>query len=139
MSVTHNLDQILEIGRRRGRLTVDDLSKYLPIEHMSAAELTETIAAIENAGVTIDIDPDFLKGRPRLVEPIEPNPPTTGTDAVEDGHERLAELDSSIRQSQRQIRPARDTGRYKGGTVFVAIAAVVCALVVIAVWLVGGI
>ena len=24
MSVTHNLDQILEIGRRRGRLTVDD-------------------------------------------------------------------------------------------------------------------
>jgi Sigma-70 factor, region 1.1 len=136
MVVTANLDRIVEMGRRRGGLTVEDLSKHLPIETLSPTELAEVLATIENAGVTVEIDPALLRGRPRAVNDVPgAQLPPSAAETPRDDQERLSKLDSSIRHSKHQAEQSRGRDQYKGGTAFLAIAVVICILLMIGLWL----
>jgi len=61
---TTQLDGLLELGRRQGGLTAEDLRHALPLETMSAEDLAGVVAGLEEAGVDVEIDPTLLKAHP---------------------------------------------------------------------------
>src|SRR4051812_33829291 len=57
------IDELTAIGRRQGRLELDDMKRVLPVDRMSADELAEAMARLEDAGIEIDLDPNLLRPR----------------------------------------------------------------------------
>ncbi|HEY0525385.1 MAG TPA: RNA polymerase sigma factor region1.1 domain-containing protein [Stellaceae bacterium] len=73
------LGELTAIGRRQGRLGLDDVKRVLPVDRMSAEELAEAMARLEDAGIEVDLDPDLLRPRydaapplPAAAAPAEP-------------------------------------------------------------------
>ncbi len=61
------LDGLVEQGRKRGRLTTDDLTRALPIHAMTPDEIALVVAHLEDAGVPVEVDEALLGGRPRPI------------------------------------------------------------------------
>jgi hypothetical protein len=57
------ISELTAIGRRQGRLRLDDVKRVLPVESMSADELAEAMTRLEEAGIEVDLDPDLLRPR----------------------------------------------------------------------------
>lgn len=57
------IDELTAIGRRQGRLGLDDVKRVLPVDRMSAEELAEAMARLEDAGIEVDLDPALLRPR----------------------------------------------------------------------------
>ena len=71
------LQDLIELGRTKGRLSTEDLQEVMPVSAMSVEDLATVILRLERAGIDIDIDPDLLqpqpgaaRGRPVLVQNI---------------------------------------------------------------------
>lgn len=64
---THDaaVQRLIEQGRRTGRLTTEDLSRALPIQSMSAAEIAGVVDRLDAAGIDVDVDERLTGGRPR--------------------------------------------------------------------------
>ena len=58
-------ERLLELGREQGGLTGHDLQRVLPIDRMSMDELSEVLARLEDAGITVEIDPALFSRAPR--------------------------------------------------------------------------
>jgi hypothetical protein len=54
------VERLVEIGRRTGRLTFDELRQNLPIADMTAAEIVQAVTYLEQAGILIDVDAELL-------------------------------------------------------------------------------
>jgi len=57
------LDRLVELGRRRGRLTSEDLRTALPVERMAPEDIALVVLELEDAGVDVQVD-DNLLARP---------------------------------------------------------------------------
>jgi hypothetical protein len=56
--------RLVEMGRERGFVTLDQVSTVLPIDRMSQRELAETLDRLEQSGVSVEVDEE-LTHRPR--------------------------------------------------------------------------
>jgi len=131
------LERLIAIGKRRGGLTVDDLQRHLPLEALSPAKLAEVLAVIEDAGVTVEIDPALTEGRPRKPAGRPTPPPASAEAASEGGRQRIAALESSIQSSKaRAARAPHAFYQYRGGTAFLGAALVACIMLLIGLWLI---
>jgi len=64
------IGELTAIGRRQGRLGLDDVKRVLPVDRMSADELAEAMARLEDAGIEVDLDPDLLRPRYDAAPPL---------------------------------------------------------------------
>ena len=55
-----DLNRLIQLGRQRGALTVDDLRHTMPLDQMSAEDVADVIARLEAAGVAVELDPALL-------------------------------------------------------------------------------
>lgn len=129
-----DLDRLVEIGRQHRSLTIEDVRRHFPLAELSSEELAKLLARLEDAGVTIDIDPALLADRgrkPRAVVgqslPEEQAPPP-------DRFETLARSIRAARDTSSALHPPPPhTGRPVAGFLVVALA--VLLLLVLAVWI----
>jgi len=102
MSGHSSYERLLELGREQGGLTAQDLQRVLPIDQMSMDEISDVLARLDDAGITIEIDP-------ALLSPASRNP-------------ALGRLNTSTplpkhteARAQDPVTPAKpDTGPYSG-------------------------
>lgn len=77
---------LIDQGRRTGRLTTEDLSRALPIQSMSPAEIAGVVDRLDAAGIDVDVDERLTGGRPRpqraTAGSIGPNLPPYAAPAV---------------------------------------------------------
>jgi hypothetical protein len=135
------IDRLIELGKRRGGLEIGDIRQALPVDTMPTAELAEVLAHLEEAGISIEIDPALLTGRHgkmilgRAKSATEP-PQHSEPVIVDHGH--LAVLRSSIKAAARESssRTSRAPLPYsqKSATVFVLAAALILLLIALSVW-----
>jgi len=53
--------RLLELGRERGFVTLDQVNAVLPIENMSQTELAETLDRLERSGVSVEMDEELTR------------------------------------------------------------------------------
>jgi len=63
------LDRLVELGRRRGRLTSEDLRTALPVERMAAEDIALVVLELEDAGIDVQVEDDLL-ARPGMPSPL---------------------------------------------------------------------
>ena len=56
--------RLVEMGREKGSVTLDQVSAVLPVNSMSQRELAETLDRLEQSGVSVEVDEE-LTHRPR--------------------------------------------------------------------------
>jgi hypothetical protein len=67
----NTLDRLIDLGRRQGQLTTEDLRASLPIESMSAEEIALIVIHLEESGVAVELEDSLLRPNPG------PTPPAT--------------------------------------------------------------
>jgi hypothetical protein len=60
MISTTAVDRLMQLGRRRGGLEIDDIRQALPIDTMTIEELADVMARLEKAGISVEIDAGLL-------------------------------------------------------------------------------
>jgi Sigma-70 factor, region 1.1 len=56
MISTTAVDHLMQLGRRRGGLHIDDIRQVLPVDTMTIEELADVVARLEEAGIAFEID-----------------------------------------------------------------------------------
>jgi Sigma-70 factor, region 1.1 len=74
--------RLLELGKQQGRLTAEDLRQALPIDQMSIDEISRVLVRLEDAGVSVEIDPALLSPGHRNSGPGDPVRLPKHTEAV---------------------------------------------------------
>ena len=60
MISTTAIDRLMQLGRRRGGLEIDDIRQALPVDTMTVEELADVVARLEEAGISVEIDTGLL-------------------------------------------------------------------------------
>ena len=60
MPTDPGFQRLLELGKQQGGLTPDDLHQVLDVERLSTDELSDMLVRLEQAGVSVEIDPSLL-------------------------------------------------------------------------------
>jgi len=68
------VERLAALAGRRGTLTIDMLRRVVPVGTMPVEELAAIISALEDRGVTVDIDPALLSLGARPSRPVGPTP-----------------------------------------------------------------
>jgi hypothetical protein len=133
-------DRLVELGRRRGRLEIDDIRQALPTDTMTTEELAEVLARLEEAGISIALEPALLAPRHRKMPPHELKPAaelSQHSERATIAHTRLSSLASSIKaageNSDRTQGLARTSVKMPG-TIFVVAAALILLILALGVW-----
>jgi Sigma-70 factor, region 1.1 len=106
------IDRLIEMGQRRGRLEIDDIRQALPVDTMPTAELAEVLARLEEAGISIEIDPALLTGGHGKIIPgraKSATEPPQHSESVIVNHSHLAVLRSSIKAAAWPAPGSEDT------------------------------
>jgi len=56
--------RLVEMGREKGSVTLDQVSAVLPVNSMSQKELAETLDRLERSGVSVEVDEELTR-KPR--------------------------------------------------------------------------
>jgi hypothetical protein len=123
----------MDLGRRRGGLEIDDIRQALPVDTMTAEELADVLARLEEAGISVEIDPVMLTPRHRrtTVHDVKPAMELWQSERTATAHDRLSILASSIKAAtETSSRTHGSPRRYvqKSGTIFVVAAAMILIL-----------
>lgn len=70
------VENLIQVARRRGRISIDDLRHAFPIDAMDAGDIANIIVRLEDAGISVDIDPTLLS--PKHHPPMTPPQPPRG-------------------------------------------------------------
>jgi hypothetical protein len=139
MISTAPLDRLIQLGRRRGGLEIDDIRQVLPVDTMTTEELADVLARLEEAGISVEIDRALLTPRRQKISLPEGGPatvPSRHSDRATTADARLSGLALSIKagreNSYRPREPARTSVKISG-TIFVVVAALVLFLFALAV------
>jgi hypothetical protein len=139
MSPQDAFDRLVQLGMRAGSLKVSDLARVLPVETMTVDEITEVVARLEGAGISVEIDGELKAPSRRKAashsKAIPKQSPLTG--AKSGDHARLEALASSIKAKELQTRAPQHQGIKESGTVFVIAAAVILVVLVLVAWGLG--
>src|SRR6185295_12393604 len=127
MISTTAVDRLMQLGRRRGGLEIDDIRQALPIDTMTIEEVADVVARLEEAGISVDIDAGLLTPRHRkmALQEVKPTPePSRRSERVTTPHPRLLSLGAAKENSS---RPRGSTHPYvqKSATIFVLVAALI--------------
>ncbi|GJD53382.1 hypothetical protein OPKNFCMD_6157 [Methylobacterium crusticola] len=89
------LDRLIDLGRRQGELTSEDLRRALPVARMSPEAIALVLIELEEAGIVVEPDEDLLEPgralpslppgaalRDREPSPPPPPPPRAGAPAT---------------------------------------------------------
>jgi hypothetical protein len=68
------VERLAALAGRRGTLTIDMLRRVVPVDTMPVEDLAAIISALEDRGVTVDIDPALLSLGARPSRPVDPTP-----------------------------------------------------------------
>jgi Sigma-70 factor, region 1.1 len=140
MISTTAIDRLMQRGRRRGGLEIDDIRQTLPIDTMTIEEVADVVARLEEAGIWVDIDAGLLTPHHRkmALQEVKPTPePSRRSERVTTAHPRLLSLASSIKAAkENSSRPRGSTHPYvqKSATIFVLVAALILFLIALGVW-----
>ena len=134
MTSTRAVDRLMDLGRRRGGLEIDDIRQALPVDTMTAEELADVLARLEEAGISVEIDPVMLTPRHRRTTVHDVKPAmefSRGSERTATAPDRLSILASSIKAAtETSSRTHGSPHRYvqKSGTIFVVAAAMILIL-----------
>jgi hypothetical protein len=67
------LNELANIARQRGALSMENLRQVLPIENMTVDEISDVLARLDEAGIDVEIDPPPLSPAGKAI-PREPAP-----------------------------------------------------------------
>lgn len=56
-------DQLVAAGKARGYLSVEEVSRLVPLSELTTEQLAELILRIEQEGIRVELDPGLLKVR----------------------------------------------------------------------------
>jgi hypothetical protein len=56
----NDFDRLIELGRRKGRLDIDDIKEMMPIDTMTTEDLAGLVILLEEHGIAIELDPELL-------------------------------------------------------------------------------
>ncbi len=56
----NEFDRLVELGRRKGSLDIDDIKQEMPIDSMTTEDLAGLVILLEEHGISIDLDPELL-------------------------------------------------------------------------------
>jgi hypothetical protein len=59
--------RLVEMGREKGFVTLDQVNAALPIDSMSQTELAQTLDRLERSGVSVEVDEELTR-RPRVYD-----------------------------------------------------------------------
>ena len=140
MISTTAVDHLMQLGRRRGGLHIDDIRQVLPVDTMTIEELADVVARLEEAGIAFEIDAGMLTPHHRKMTLPGVNPmkePMRHNELGMTAHASQLGLASSMQaaaeNSHRTREPAR-TYVKKSGTIFVVAAALILLLLALVVW-----
>jgi hypothetical protein len=104
--------RLVDLGRERGFVTLDQVSAELPIDDMSQTELAATLDRLERAGVSVEVDEELTRARPLPVEDVP------DFRLPEDDEDRVVPIRraSPPGDGSRQRRPAAMTEVQEHGT-----------------------
>ena len=130
------LDRLTEIGRQRGRVTIEDIRTIVPLDALSVTELAQILARLEEAGVTIDIDPQLLASDGKMPLPSAhelPLPENKAASAPMDRFEILARSIQAARETSTTLNSPEAVGGPATGYLWMVVGVVL--LLLVAVWL----
>jgi len=134
------LEYLMRLGRQRGALGIDDIRQVLQVDTMRMEDLADAVARLEDAGISVEIDPALLARRREETSPAEVTlasmPLQRSGQAAEADH-RLSNLSSSITMARGVLSPsARPTGKHAQGSavIFVLATALILLVLVLGVW-----
>jgi Sigma-70 factor, region 1.1 len=140
MISTTAVDHLMQLGRRRGGLHIDDIRQVLPVDTMTIEELADVLARLEEAGIAFEIDAGMLTPHHRkmtlpgvnpMKEPMRHNEPAMTAHVTQLG--LASSMKAAAENSHRTREPAR-TYVKKSGTIFVVAAALILLLLALVVW-----
>lgn len=133
------LEYLMRLGRRRGALDIDDIRQVLQVDTMSLDDLADAVSRLEDAGISVEIDPALLTRRRRERSPPEA---TLASLSVQDS-EPTAKIrpwpsmpNPSIAMAKGEVTfSTRQAGKHAYGStvVFVLVAALTLFILLIAV------
>jgi hypothetical protein len=104
------VDRLIQLGRRRGGLEIDDIRQALPIDTMTIDELADVVARLDEAGISVEIDSGLLTPRHRkmTLPEVKPTPePSPHSERATTVDPRLLSLASSIKAPKENAPPTR--------------------------------
>jgi sigma-70-like protein len=139
MISTTAVDRLMQLGRRRDGLEIDDIRHALPIDTMTIEELADVVARLEEAGISVEIDAGLLTPHHRIALPEgKPTPePSRASERATTAHPRLLSLASSIKAATENSSRTRGSTRpyvQKSATIFILAAALILFLIALGVW-----
>jgi hypothetical protein len=63
MITDNDFDRLVELGRSKGSLDIDDIKQAMPVEAMTTEDLAGLVILLEEHGIVIDLDPELLTPR----------------------------------------------------------------------------
>ncbi len=76
------LDDLMQLGRQRGALEIDDIRQVLEVDTMPPEELADVVVWLDEAGILVEIDPVLLAFRPLRMTRARRNPHLSCCDAA---------------------------------------------------------
>lgn len=140
MISTTAIDRLMQLGRRRGGLEIDDIRQALPVDTMTVEELADVVARLEEAGISVEIDTGLLTPHHRKTALQEVTPASERSrhsERTTTAHDRLSILASSIKAVRENSSRTRGSIRpyvQKSATVFILAAALILFLIAFVVW-----
>jgi hypothetical protein len=129
------IDRLKQEGLRRGGLTLEDIQRILPLDVMTTEELAAVLMQLEDAGVTVDVDPALLANRDRIVDIHERRSEHAaaldgGGQATAAPRDELSRVESEI-SAEREAVARREHPPRKGIPVLAVAILVVVAVIVL--------
>jgi hypothetical protein len=139
MISTTAVDRLMQLGRRRGGLEIDDIRQALPIDTMTIEELADVMARLEEAGISVEIDAGLLSPHHRktALPEVRPTPEPRCGERATTAHPHLLSLASSIKSAKENSSRTRGSMRpyiQKSATIFILAAALILFLIALGVW-----
>jgi hypothetical protein len=140
MFPSKEFDRLVQAGKLTGGLKISDLGRLLPVETMTADEITEVLARLEGVGIPVAIDAELeapYHREPGSNSNAMPEPPSP-SNAQAMAQARLEALASSIKDRGLQNRAPQQQRIKQSGTPFVVAAGLILIVLAVVAWSFGG-
>lgn len=66
------LSELISLAHRRGGISMEDVRKTLPIESMTADDISRVVARLDEAGFDLEIDPELIGPEDKATSKVAP-------------------------------------------------------------------
>ncbi len=111
MKETDILDEIIELGKRRGTLTYDEINEAFPPEFYSPEELEERISLLRDMGIEIAANEEFDISEEEILEEEEVEEYEKAEDLVQAYFHSMGNISILTRDEEKEIAKRLEEGR----------------------------